>query len=223
MDGTTTTFGKQHGVYISRKVIAVIAAIFLIGIIATGLLAYNLTSCPSNLPESKHQNSITDHQNQTSPLTTTEYTSTYDEFTTPSTDDTTSRPEKKLDVRLPRSVFPKSYHIRIVPFIFEGNFTFHGEVDIIVIVKEETSNITLHFYDIVVDDSSVSVVALSDDSPIGVERIENDTSRLFMILHLEETLHFNKLYKVHIKYTGVLNDILQGFYRSSYQVGNETR
>lgn len=220
MDGTTTTFGKQHGVYISRKIIAVIAAIFLVGIVATGLLAYNLTSCPSTLADSKYHTQ--EQANQTSSVTTTE-TLTLDEFTTPTTDDTTSPPEKKLDVRLPRSVKPISYLIKIIPFIFEGNFTFNGEVEVEVIAEQETTNITLHFDDIVIDDSSVTVVALSDGSNIGVERIENDSSRLFLILHLEKTLYSSKRYKVHIKYTGVLNDILQGFYRSSYQVGNETR
>lgn len=222
MDGTTTTFGKQHGVFISRKIIAVIAAIFVIGIIATGLLAYSLTSCPSNLQEATryhHQ----DHHNQSSSSFTTTESSTDEEYTSTPIEDTTSSITKKLDVRLPRSVFPKSYHIRIIPFIFEGNFSFHGEVDIVVIAKEETNNITLHFNDITYDESSISVIALSDDSVVSVERIDNDTSRQFLVLHLENALHFDKLYKVHIKYTGVLNDILQGFYRSSYQVGNQTR
>lgn len=222
MDGTTTTFGKQHGIYVSRKAIAAIAFLFVIGIIATGLLAYHLTSCPSTLPESKYHHQ--DHHNQTHApsFTTTELPSDNDFVTTP-IDDTTPSTVKKLDVRLPRSVLPKSYHIKIIPFIIEGNFTFHGEVDIIVIAKEETRNITLHFDDIVYDESSISVVALSDESVIGVERIDNDTSRQFMVLHLDEMLYNEKLYKVHIKYTGVLNDILQGFYRSSYQVGNQTR
>lgn len=218
MDGTTTTFGKQNGVLISRKVIAVIAGIFLVGIIATGLLAYNLTSCPSK--------NINYHQiNYTTTsiiTTTTEAPSTLEVSTTPS-EEVTIIPEKKLDVRLPRSVAPKSYHIKIIPFIYEGNFTFHGEVDIVVQIKEDTGNITLHFDDIKVDESSISVIAITDDSMINVEKIENDTSRLFLIIHLEETLEKGKLFKVHIKYWGVLNDILQGFYRSSYTVENQTR
>lgn len=221
MDGTTTTFGKQHGIYVSRKVIAVITSIFVIGIIATGLLAYNLTSCPSSLPESKYHHE--DHHNQSSTTFITTESSTDEEYTSTPAEEVTPHEKTKLNVRLPRSVFPKSYHIRIIPFFKDSNFSFNGEVDIVVVAKEETNNITLHFDDIVYDESSVSVIALSDGSHINIDSIENDTSRQFMILHLEETLHNNKLYKVHIKYTGVLNDILQGFYRSSYQVQNTTR
>lgn len=218
MDGTTTTFGKQHGVYISRKVIALITAIFVIGIIATGLLAYNLTSCPSSsdLHEKYHHEDY--HNTTTKPFSITTQPTELE-----GTTEEANAKSDKLDVRLPRSIQPNSYHLKIVPFIFENNFTFHGEVDIIVKVIEDTSNITLHIDDIRYEDSSISVVSLSNDFKIGIERIENDSLRQFLVIHLEEELVKNKLYKLHIKYSGVLNDILQGFYRSSYRSGNQTR
>lgn len=223
MDGTTTTFGKQHGVYLSRKIIALITTLFVVGIIATGLLAYNLTSCPSEFPEQKYHHE--DYHNQT----TTKTSSTSSSFIPITTSESSQigeeeiQKEEKLDVRLPRSIVPKSYHIRIIPFIFEGNFTFSGVVDIILNVLEDTTNVTLHIDDILYDDSSISLVSLSDNSNINVKKIENDTSRQFLVMHLEESLLRNKLYRLHIKYTGVLNDILQGFYRSSYKSGNQTR
>jgi hypothetical protein len=63
----------------------------------------------------------------------------------------------KLDVRLPRAVIPDSYNIKIIPFIFEGNFTFNGEVAVVVNVTETTSNITLHFNDIKIYEDTVTV------------------------------------------------------------------
>lgn len=216
MDGTTT-FGKQHGVLISKKIIGLIAGIFLIGLIATGLLAYNLTSCPAKSFLKQYPPS--GNQNESS--VTSDTPSTFEDFT--STSDIIVLPDKKLDVRLPKSVFPKSYHVKIIPFIFEGNFTFNGEVDIVIKAKEETNNVTLHFDDITIDESTISLISLNDNSGIPIERIENDTNKMFLIFHFEAPLQAEKLYKIHIQYTGILNDLLQGFYRSSYTVGNHTR
>lgn len=48
------------------------------------------------------------------------------------------------DVRLPTVVVPESYNLRIIPFLWAGNSTFDGQVDIIVNVTAPVDNITLH-------------------------------------------------------------------------------
>lgn len=52
------------------------------------------------------------------------------------------------DVRLPTDVIPESYNLRIVPFLWTGNSTFDGQVDIIVNVTIPVDNITLHAVDL---------------------------------------------------------------------------
>jgi aminopeptidase N len=58
---------------------------------------------------------------------------------------------------------------------------------------------------------------------IAVDRLSNDTARQFFIIHLGQPLSEGKQYRVSMSYLGNLNDVLQGFYRSSYTVNNQTR
>jgi hypothetical protein len=53
---------------------------------------------------------------------------------------------KVRDVRLPRSVVPDSYQVRLVPHLWgeNSNFTFSGQITIRVNVTEDTDNVTLH-------------------------------------------------------------------------------
>ena len=72
----------------------------------------------------------------------------------------TSAPRKSLtNVRLPRSVLPRHYNLRLLPILEKGNFSIIGHVDIDVEVMEDTGKITLHINDIVVDQSSLKVIA----------------------------------------------------------------
>lgn len=137
--------------------------------------------------------------------------------------------ENKLYVRLPKSVVPKSYDLNLVPFIWEGNFTFNGEVKIIVSVVQDTTNVTLHAVDMDIDEKFTSVSEYNPTSesitgaPIKINSQFNDTMRQFHVIKLSETLQAGKQYLVHMKFVGKLNDYLQGFYRSSYIANNQTR
>lgn len=226
MDDTSTTFSKKNGLMVNRHTAVLIIIIFVGCLVATGLIVYNFTStcihpnttCNAISAEVSTCNILTTELL----ITSTEQLPT--ETSTPIQEVVTSTVEKKLNVRLPKSVFPEAYEIRIIPFIVDGNFTFHGEVRILVNVSEDTSNITLHFDDIIVDYSSLHVNEVSESiRNIPIVEITNDTSRQFLIIHLGELLKQDELYTIYIKYTGVLNDILQGFYRSSYTVNNQTR
>lgn len=52
------------------------------------------------------------------------------------------------DVRLPADVVPESYKLKIIPFLWVGNSTFDGQVDIVVNVTAPVDNITLHAVDL---------------------------------------------------------------------------
>lgn len=67
--------------------------------------------------------------------------------------DTTS----KKDVRLPRTVLPIHYDVRLFPVLEKGNFSILGQVSIDLQCQMETDRIVLHSADIVVDPQSVKV------------------------------------------------------------------
>ena len=151
MDGTTVTFGKRRGYILSRWGIILISALFIVAIVATGLLVYRFASC------AQHQQYTSTHPTDGvhSGINDTNRVVIPTEHAIPGPPPLTTSP--KLDVRLPRAVIPDSYKIKIVPFIYEGNFTFNGDVAVIVNVTETTSNITLHFNDIKIYEDTVTV------------------------------------------------------------------
>lgn len=110
MDAHTTTFGRKRGCTISRCGIFFLGAFFLISLVATGLLVYHFAPCL----EEKQVKQCDDF---------------LDNSLLPSGRGFSSTPiKKKIDVRLPKAVVPDSYELWLIPFIREGNFTFHGEV-----------------------------------------------------------------------------------------------
>ncbi|XP_063230213.1 aminopeptidase N-like [Bacillus rossius redtenbacheri] len=232
MDGSAVTFHKQRGLVVSRGVAAMLALLFAGCMVATGLLVYKFASCTAReaatisaggagqdwpLAGSSHNQQLATHAAPSSSTPTPSPTSS-----TPTTAAPTKPP--KMDVRLPRSIRPESYVIRIVPFIVEGNFTFHGEVEISVEVLEVTRSITLHANDLRVLEESVSVTRRDGSGgEVPVDRLGSDGPRQFLVLHLGAELLPGERYNVSMHYVGHLNDVLQGFYRSSYIAGNRTR
>lgn len=94
-------------------------------------------------------------------------------------------------------------------------------------MTKDTNNVTLHAVDMKIDEGFTSVREYSAKSNktkvIGIVEQRNDTDRQFHVIRTSNTLRKGKQYVVHLKFIGHLNDYLQGFYRSSYTVGNQTR
>lgn len=149
MDGTTVTFSKRRGYVLSRWGIILTAAAFLAAVVATGLLVYKFASCAEYQPADTYPTDGA--HNDTSRVVVPAHA------TEPAIPHTPSTKSPKLDVRLPRAVIPDSYTIKIIPFIYEGNFTFNGEVAVIINVTEATRNVTLHFNDIKIHEDTVTV------------------------------------------------------------------
>lgn len=61
------------------------------------------------------------------------------------------------------------------------------------------------------------------EDEVEVRRHSYDEEKQFFILHLSGSLESGSQYRVFIRYTGLINDRLQGFYRSSYKMENEVR
>lgn len=102
-----------------------------------------------------------------------------------------------------------------------------SQVKILVNVTEDTNDVTLHAVDMKIDEGFTNVREYSAQSNktkvLGVAEQRNDTDRQFHVIRTSDTLRAGKQYVVHLKFIGYLNDYLQGFYRSSYTVGNQTR
>lgn len=146
--------------------------------------------------------------------------------------DETIKKEQTFDLRLPRSVKPMKYDLELIPFLFGGNFTFKGEVKILVNVTETCRNITLHAFDLAIDPKDVSVRMVvpekettlrSAAAPLAIQKQYFVRPKQFYVIELADDLLAGAAYEIRIKYKGILSDQLQGFYRSSYNIGKETR
>ncbi|XP_021919195.1 aminopeptidase N-like isoform X1 [Zootermopsis nevadensis] len=120
--------------------------------------------------------------------------------------------------RLPTHVIPTHYRIQLVPFIVEDNFTVSGEVWIRLKCLEAAQNITLNINDIEVNEGAVKVTQLHPKEIINVQVIEhvyNTDAQTYSAI-LDQHLMPGVQYELYIKFLGQINDLLQGFYRSSY-------
>ncbi|KAF5299269.1 hypothetical protein FQA39_LY02442 [Lamprigera yunnana] len=215
MDGVTT-FGKQNRISISKPFAFLLVILFIGCLVGTGLLVYHLSSCTTSTKSVIDKVEVctkSPPENVTTPVPeTTTVTEVYQKV------------NKTTDVRLPRSIIPEYYDIKLIPFLQEGNFTFNGEVKIKLNVTENTTNITLHADELFIDETSINVYDMSNDtSSISVRNIENDTEKQFLIINLTKELDAGKQYTLRILFIGTLNNLMQGFYRSSYLVNQKRR
>ena len=68
--------------------------------------------------------------------------------------------EKVMDVRLPRSISPIHYHIKLIPFV-NGNLSVHGYTEMTFEVLEDTKNVTLHINGIITRNETVKVIIIN--------------------------------------------------------------
>ena len=108
MTDTHTTFGRKSGCTISKCGGFLLGSAFLLGLVTTGLLVFHLAPCLEGKQIKPYE----------------------DFFGSANLQAIKSLAKKnKIDVRLPKSIIPDTYELRLTPFIWEGNFTFKGEVN----------------------------------------------------------------------------------------------
>ncbi len=120
------------------------------------------------------------------------------------------------DYRLPRAVVPRRYELTLAPDL--GAATFEGEGSIEVEIAEPVSEVLLNAVDLEIDEATlVDATGTSHRGAVTIDT-ENERARIA----LDGTAQTGGAV-LHLRFRGVLNDQLRGFYRSTYKdaAGND--
>ena len=112
------------------------------------------------------------------------------------------------DYRLPKSVKPRRYEIRLEPDL--KAFTFKGEESVAIEVLEPTTEIVLNALELEIDSATVEAAGKRLRAAV---HMEPEKERVH--LRLAESLAPAE-YTLKLGFRGILNDKLHGFYRSQY-------
>lgn len=113
--------------------------------------------------------------------------------------------------RLPRAVRPSRYDIELVPDLEKATFTGSGSIEVDVVEPVETiwlNAAELDMHTVEIEDAAGQRTALTNIA------YEADTERLQLGLDRTAT---QGVYRLHLTFSGILNDKLYGFYRSVFQ------
>ena len=115
-----------------------------------------------------------------------------------------------MDYRLPTSVVPSRYELRLVPDLDAA--TFAGEETVTVTIREPVSEITLNAAELAIQ--SVSARDAAGAVVEGTATLDQAQERARLVF---PTPLAPGEWRLTLAFTGVLNDRLHGFYRSTYK------
>jgi puromycin-sensitive aminopeptidase len=125
--------------------------------------------------------------------------------------------QTKLDrFRLPRTVEPSRYDLIIEPDLAAAAFT--GTIDVSVTVNQEVDQIVLNAAELQIDAGTMSTP--DDRHRVTIDAVELDEELERATLKLSKPVQPGE-WRLHLEFRGILNDMLHGFYRSTY-VDDET-
>ncbi|CAF4409199.1 unnamed protein product [Rotaria sp. Silwood2] len=129
-----------------------------------------------------------------------------------------SEEAKRLFQRLPKTIVPTHYDLTIQPHL--DKFTFNGDVNIHLKVKEPTSSIVLYATELEVDNAKVK--STSNDEQTG--KIDYDKEGERITVNFDTKLEAGD-YELALKFVGEINNRMCGFYRTEYTTpdGSEVR
>lgn len=117
--------------------------------------------------------------------------------------------DESVSYRLPRTVIPERYKLHLVPDIDAGVFS--GKVSIEVDIRSEVSEILLNSLDLTID----TAAAVDDKGKELIAKTSIDADNERVKLTFAKPLQPGRCHLT-LDFTGILNDKLHGFYRSSY-------
>jgi puromycin-sensitive aminopeptidase len=112
------------------------------------------------------------------------------------------------EYRLPRTVVPKHYELTLAPDL--AAFTFEGIESITIGISEPTTEIVLNAAELEISRATLRRDDTSIDATIAL-----DEQRERATLTLAETAQVGE-WQLELTFTGILNDKLAGFYRSTF-------
>src|SRR5262245_44643680 len=115
-----------------------------------------------------------------------------------------------MDYRLPTSVVPARYDIRLEPDLEAA--TFSGDETVTLTVNEPVQEIVLNAAELTID--TVSIENRQGVVVTGSVSLEPQLERARLLF--PATLETGE-WRLRLRFTGVLNDRLHGFYRSTYK------
>lgn len=119
-----------------------------------------------------------------------------------------THPQREI---LPTNVSPTHYRLSLIPDF--STFKFAGKLAVKLDVAKPTSSIVLHALDLELHSASVNAAGKS----ISSKSISLDEEKQTATLEFDEELKATKgSTTLNIDFTGILNDKMAGFYRSSY-------
>ena len=122
------------------------------------------------------------------------------------------------DYRLPTSALPRRYELRLAPDLESA--TFEGAERIEIDVQESTSVIVLNALDLEIHEASIAP-GWRGEGEMGTPspfKVQPEPEREMVTLRAAEPLAPGR-YSVELRFSGVLNDRLCGFYRSTFVDG----
>src|ERR1700704_279006 len=118
-----------------------------------------------------------------------------------------------MDYRLPAAVVPSRYDIRLEPDLDAA--TFAGEETVAITVKEPVTEITLNAAELSIQ--SASVITADGATGEGSAALDEAAERVRLLFPSPISVGEHRLT---LRFTGILNDRLHGFYRSTYKDGS---
>lgn len=112
------------------------------------------------------------------------------------------------------NVIPKNYHLVFEPDL--DKFVFICTEKITIKVTKPTDLITLHCAELKIESCSISTIQRTIQCITQTDKKNEELQ-----IRLAEKI--NGTATIHIKFRGILNDRLLGFYRSKYTVGSQTK
>ncbi|KAL1923606.1 uncharacterized protein VTP21DRAFT_8586 [Calcarisporiella thermophila] len=112
-------------------------------------------------------------------------------------------------------VKPTHYDVTLRPDL--ERFVFSGEETVRLVVNQDTSVIVLNTTEIVVSSAAYSATSMKLEQSVSASSIEYDETKEQCTITFPQSLMAGTEALLKLKFTGILNDKLVGFYRSSYK------
>jgi len=123
--------------------------------------------------------------------------------------------KRAKNIRLSKHIVPNRYSITLIPDLDE--FTFTGEEEILLTLTKSTKEITLHAAELEIASATLN----HGSSQLISQKISYDEKQETATISFEKTIQVSKAW-LKLKFSGILNDKMRGFYKSKYEVEGKT-